>query len=162
MLGVGKAEGEFYFHGDIFSYLAGSPVLSMEMSLTLLRFSVGSPTGPRSSIWWAAAEGAGDFYIGRRGIPGIKVSLHASGDWQIGFTRDAIEKGKAQASLSAFPGQQARGRTRYIDKWTRPKERAPGLTKAIIVRVSSLAVVPRPTAFLKETHWTEPPGKGRG
>ncbi len=129
----------------------------MEMSLTHLRFAVGSPTGARSSIWWAAAEGPGDFYVGRRGIPSVKASLHATGEWQIEFTREAIEKGKAQPTVSAYPGQQARGRTRFIDKWTRPPERAPGLTKALLVRVPSSAVVPRAEGFLKKTHWTEAP-----
>jgi hypothetical protein len=93
------------------------------MSLAHLRFAVGSPSGPRSAIWWAKAEEPGDFYVGRRGIPGVKASLHATGDWQIEFTSEAIKKGKAEPTLSRYPGKQERWLTRVVDKWRRPAER---------------------------------------
>jgi hypothetical protein len=58
-----------------------------------VRFAVGTPMGPSTSSWklWVRKD---DIYVAcRDNFSGFKVSLHASGIWRVGFTREfALER----------------------------------------------------------------------
>ena len=125
-----------------------------------LRFAARADDGRMSAIWSVIATRSGDFYIARRGFPAVKASLHASGQWQLGCTQEAIKQGKAAESISRFPDQVGRGRTRHADRWVRPPATPEGLTKAFFIRVPERALCHRdPTA--SRVTWLGAPGKER-
>src|SRR6266508_4520912 len=66
-----------------------------------VRFAVGSPSGPRASVWrlWTQRS---DVYMAVRSIGGIqKVSLHEDGNCFLAFTREHV----AQGSPFLSPGE---------------------------------------------------------
>jgi hypothetical protein len=84
-------------------------------------FAVGSPSGPRSSVWVIKAPpDTRDVYVGNMSIIDfIKISLHQSGIW-----RYALTKGHARGTLPA-------GVDRVVERWHRPPEVVPGWTEAL-------------------------------
>jgi hypothetical protein len=115
-----------------------------------LRFAVGHPTGPRSSVWrvWMNHR-RDDVYIAARGLASqLKVSLHPD-FWYYGFTSHYV-----RGPSSLVPT----GTDRKISHWERPSEFAPGWTRAftIVVPASEL-VEPRSGYSGKEVIWIAPP-----
>jgi hypothetical protein len=97
------------------------------------RFGVLAGDGRQSSVWrvWVPSRSS-DVYVAARSIAGkLKVSLHGSGAWREGFTREFSEN---PGTFRLPPGDRAR------EKWRRPAEFAPGLTLAyqIVIPESEL------------------------
>jgi hypothetical protein len=127
-----------------------------------VRFAVGRPDGPRGSVWrlWTRKS---DVYISAWALTRIqKVSLHKSGLWRQAFTAEHVSAG----SPFVAPDED-----RAIEKWERPPEVAPGVTKAFEIIVPSSEVTtpkhPRAEAAFrkhfvgKEIQWIDPPPQDR-
>lgn len=95
-----------------------------------IRFAVGTPDGARSSTWRVWASSDSSVFVSTRPIAGhLKVSLHSSGRWRIGFTDPA-----AAARIGAPP------RDRAFDKFTPPPDVVPGVRHGVTVVIPWLAV----------------------
>lgn len=102
----------------------------------LVRFAVGTPDGPQSSIWRLWTDGD-EVYLGARGVVDrLKVSLHQSCNWHHAFRDESAARSAAVEALE---------RGRFLNKWKRPPEFALGWTKAFQVVVPSSEVKRRPT-----------------
>jgi hypothetical protein len=118
-----------------------------------VRFAVGDPTGPQSSVWRLWTRG-NDVYISLRDLTKAKkVSLHSSGRWRNAWTTEHVAKG----SPFVAPGQD-----RATDKWDRPPEFSPGVTRAfdIVVPASEVTNPKVPDADTlsgKKIVWVTPP-----
>lgn len=67
------------------------PTLQVPIRKSPLRFAVGRPDGASSNSWKLWTVPAGDVYVAcRDNFRDMKVSLHASGRWRLGFTERAI------------------------------------------------------------------------
>src|ERR687892_894675 len=86
-----------------------------------VRFAVGSPERPRSSVWRLWVHGS-DAYLGARVLLGaIKLSMHQSGDWISAFT--------SQSGVGLPTG------SRRHHTWRRPPEFTPGWTQGPSVAI---------------------------
>lgn len=104
------------------------------MPEAILRFAVGSPSGPQSGIWQVWANPKGDVYVAGRLVGHhFKASLHRTGRWRVGYT-------EAQARRLGLPPSVDRA----ILKWTAPPEFAPGVRRAFAVIVPSSEVTGPP------------------
>ena len=96
----------------------------------VVRFAVGQPDGPQSSVWRLSVKG-NDVYIALREIAKVKkITLHESGSWRNAWTTEQIAKGLPFLA----PGED-----RATDKW-RPLEWAPGLIRAFDIVVPASEV----------------------
>lgn len=88
-----------------------------------IRFAATDRSGKRAATWkcWTlTGKGKGDVYLACRELGGaLKASLHQSGNWHIAFSEEFFENGFAD-----------KPHDRFIDKWPRPSEIAPGVTLA--------------------------------
>lgn len=104
------------------------------MSEVAIRFGVGDGTSRRAATWkcWAhRGGGKNDVYLTCRDLPGsLKASLHASGNWHIGFDQRFLD---ANAVREEWP-------TRFTEKWTRPSDSSPGFTLACRIVTPSVTV----------------------
>lgn len=101
-----------------------------------VRFAVGPPNGISSNAWRIWTMKTGDVYIAcRDNFKEVKVSLHASGRWRMGFTTEALAKN------ALLVGD---GENRAWDVWDRPPETLPNTVRAfqLIFPTSELAVRP--------------------
>jgi len=101
-----------------------------------VRFAVGPPDGLTSNAWRIWTTKYGDAYIAcRDNFREVKVSLHASGRWRMGFTEEA---------LVANPSLLQGGENRAWDVWDEPPPVAPGIVTAfrLVFLPSELAVSP--------------------
>lgn len=122
-----------------------------------VRFAVGKPEGPRAHVWllWTS-KNRSDVYITGYGFRRtLKVSLHESGKWRQAFTQEHV----SGPSPFVPPDED-----RTMDKWERPPEFAPGVTKAFEVLVpASEVTMPRQSGVKpdwegKDVLWvTSPP-----
>ena len=118
------------------------------------RFAVGKPEGPRAHVWLLSpAKNSSDVYITGYGFRrSEKVSLHEHG-WRKAFLEED--------SPFVSPGED-----RATDKWKRPPEFAPEVTKAleIIVPASEVTMPQRAEAKPdwegKEIAWVPSPPEG--
>ncbi len=96
------------------------------MTQRALRFGIHDGAGRRAATWklWTeAAGGKSEVYLACRSLGGtLKASLHESGKWHIAYSRDAFEE-HVKGAIPKFED-------RYIEKWPRPSEFAPGITLA--------------------------------
>ena len=109
------------------------------MPETSVRFAVINDAGKRAATWkcWSpSGVGKHDVYLACRELGGfLKASLHQSNQWHI-----AYRSGFLEANL---PDPVIDPPNRFIDKWQRPKEIAPGITLAFrIVTPFSAATTP--------------------
>ena len=121
---------------------------------------MGEREGPRGNVWWLSTrKNKNDIYIGARAFADVmKISLHQSGIWRLAFTSEYVSKGSAVVS----PSQD-----RAIDKWERPPEFMPGVTKAfeIVIPGSEVTAPKHPNANIvfhqhlggKEIVWVPAP-----
>lgn len=101
-----------------------------------VRFAVGDPTGLSSNTWRVWAQPAGDIYVACRDIfQEIKVSLHMSGRWRLGFTTEAA-KGR--------PDLFGTGQNRAAEVWDKPAEIKPGVIQAFRITFPSSHLRVRP------------------
>jgi hypothetical protein len=136
---------------------SGRYLKMMDKNSFHLRFAVGSPKGPRSSIWrlWTAKSPKFDVYLAARHIAGLlKASLHESEEWRVSFTYEYASKLKRNGDWTK--------NTRDIDKWQRPPEISPGVTLAfrIILPASELRIMPFSEEKNKPIMWVNPPPNG--
>jgi len=118
--------GKLQYHQAV-SNTASSP----SSNRSTVRFAVGKPEGPRSTVWrlWTHKN---EVYISAWSLASdVKISLHSSGDWREALTTEHAAKG----SPFVAPGQD-----RTIDKWQRPAEFVAGATKAFMIVVPSSEV----------------------
>lgn len=96
------------------------------MAQRALRFGIQDGAGHRAATWklWTeAADGKSDVYLACRSLGGVlKASLHESGNWHIAYSQRTFEENVKDA-ISKFTD-------RFIEKWPRPSEIAPGVTLA--------------------------------
>jgi hypothetical protein len=114
-----------------------------------LRFAVGSPDGPRAGVWRLWAE-RNDVYIAARILGGAyKISLHESGDWREAFDSNYVRR---------HPELLPPGRDRTLERWPRPPELRPGLTRAfrILVPRSEVVGAASPLRSSKQVTWVLP------
>jgi len=111
-----------------------------------IRFAVGSKNDLRSSTWIIfGSDGKSDIYLSPILITNdIKVSLHESGQYHLGFqhTSPFFLKNKSQLFY------------RYRNTWSRPKELIQGMTLAfrIFIATSELDFLTSDTS--KSINWT--------
>lgn len=99
-----------------------------------VRFAVGSPTGLTSNAWRVWTTKQGDIYIAcRDNFKEAKVSLHASGQWRMGFTTEALAK-----NTDLIP----RDENRAWEVWNKPPASLPNTVTAfrLFFPTSELAV----------------------
>ncbi len=96
------------------------------MTQRALRFGIHDGAGRRAATWklWTeAAGGKSEVYLACRSLGGtLKTSLHESGKWHIAYSQRAFEE-RVKGAIPQFED-------RYIEKWPRPSELAPGITLA--------------------------------
>lgn len=100
-----------------------------------IRFGV--TNGPyRSSTWkcWSrTGTGKHDVYLTCRALRGaLKLSLHQSGNWHLGFDRNFLEK-EAPDSSSLYED-------RFVQKWRKPDNIAPGIHLPFRIIIPNSAV----------------------
>lgn len=121
-----------------------------------VRFGVRAISGRRAASWKAWAEdgnAASDFYVSCRVLGGeMKASFHQSGQWHVSYTKKFHE--------SAFRADRPRPPTRFIDKWTRPPEIAPGFTLPLRILVPCSATTTRAVIEAENVTWVEPAPEG--
>ncbi len=125
----------------------------MRRKIKGIRFALGTPDGPRSTVWrvWVSGD---EVYIAARGIGDeMKVSLHSSGTWRYAFTEKHLAREKPLIDAE---------RDRAVDRWRRPHEFAPGWTRAFSILiptselVASSVVVEKPNDII----WLDPLPEG--
>ena len=96
------------------------------MTQRALRFGIHDGAGRRAATWklWTeAAGGKSEVYLACRSLGGtLKASLHESSKWHIAYSQRAF----VERVRGAIPQVE----DRYIEKWPRPSELAPGITLA--------------------------------
>lgn len=107
------------------------------MSQRSLRFGIADGGTRRAATWklWTeTAHGNSDVYLACRALGGsLKASLHQSGSWHIAYSPRTFE----QDVRAAIPGIV----DRFIEKWPRPAEIAPGVTLAFRIVTPASAVI---------------------
>jgi hypothetical protein len=121
-----------------------------------IRFGVGDGTAKRAATWkcWAIiGAGKNDVYLANRHLAGaLKASMHASGEWHIGFDRRYLEE---HARPEEWP-------SRFVDQSKKPFDLLPGYTLAcrIVTPSASVNVLPRAETSRTIT-WVAPPPDGQ-
>ena len=96
------------------------------MAQRALRFGITDGAGHRAAtwkIWTETGRKKSEVYLASRSLGGtLKASLHESGKWHIAYSQHAFERDVK----GAIPKQK----DRFITKWPRPKDIAPGITLA--------------------------------
>jgi hypothetical protein len=115
-----------------------------------IRFGISDGAGQRGATWKCFApigQGRDDVYVACRELKGaIKTSLHESGKCHVAYEPTFFEQDVPDAD------RMARGR--FIDKWPRPPEIAPGLTLALRINTPWSAVnVPNSDADFPTVIW---------
>jgi len=102
----------------------------------VIRFGVKNKNLEFSAVWrcWtSSSRGKSDTYIAVRALAGaIKISLHESGSWQIGFTKEysdnALKKGYQMPE------------SRHMDIWNNSGQISDGIVRAYQIYIPSKAV----------------------
>jgi hypothetical protein len=120
------------------------------MAQRVLRFGIHDGAGRRAATWklWTeTSAGRSEVYLACRSIGGtLKTSLHESGEWHIAYSQRAFEE-KVKGAVPKFED-------RYIERWPRPSEIAPGITLAFrIVTPWSAVTTPVKEAKFKGVTW---------
>jgi len=113
-----------------------------------IRFSTQNDAGHRSAVWSIFTIGGSNVALATTDAAGrMKISLHESGRWQIGYTSE-YERRERQAGRWKL-------KSRHWERWQRPAELQPGYTSAIKIIVPPAALteraapkVSKPTRFV--------------
>ena len=96
------------------------------MAKRSLRFGINDGNGRRAATWklWTETSGGNsEIYLANRSLGGtLKASLHQSGKWHIAFTKQIFD--------NYVKGAKTKFKDRFIEKWPKPPEIAPGITLA--------------------------------
>jgi len=97
------------------------------MGKQVLRFGIHDSAGHRAATWkllTGKGSNKSDVYLVFRELNNtLKVSLHGSGQWHIAHSRRTFEE-DVKGTVPKFED-------RYIEKWSRPPDIAPGITLAL-------------------------------
>lgn len=99
-------------------------------------------------LWTETAGGKSDVYLACRELGGLlKTSLHESGKWHIAFEATAFEE-RVKGAIPSI-------NDRFLDKWPRPVEYAPGVTLAfrIVTPWSAVSTDIEPSRTKKQVIW---------
>jgi hypothetical protein len=121
----------------------------------VLRFAVGSPTGPRSRTWrlWVPKQKS-DVYISSRSLGGsVKVSLHEPGPSRFALTSEWVRR-------TGFRAPEGRD-WRLAVEWERPRPCPPRqIARAFSIIVPYDEVLDRGRPETGEVVWVTPPPVG--
>lgn len=96
------------------------------MAQKSLRFGMQDGEGRRAATWklWTeAGSGNSEVYLACRALGGtLKSSMHQSGSWHTAYSPKAFE--------NDVKGTVLKSQDRFLEKWPRPIEIAPGVTLA--------------------------------
>jgi hypothetical protein len=100
-----------------------------------LRFALGSPSGPRSSIWTVfGSKHTDDVYIGARDtLQSVKLSLHQSGKWRRALTSQEAERLDLPNDVD-----------RVMGRWEVPEPIGEGWIHAVSIAVPSSSIQTEP------------------
>jgi len=103
-----------------------------------LRFALGSPSGPRSTIWTVfGSKHTDDVYIGARDtLQWVKLSLHQSGKWRRALTSVEAERRKLPDDVD-----------RVMARWEVPEPISEGWTHAASIAIPSSSIQMDPPPF---------------
>ncbi len=123
-----------------------------------IRFGITDGAGKRSATWkcWTPTGiGKHDVYLACRELGGaLKTSLHETGQWHVAYSNSFFDEKVVE------PGHKKKGR--FIEKWARPKELAPGVTLAFrIVTPWSAVRTPYDHKNFKRMHWLQNANEGK-
>lgn len=111
------------------------------MAQRSIRFAIADRAGKRAATWklWTeTGRGQSDVYLACRELGGdLKASLHESGKWHLAFSQSTFEE-RVEGAITSFS-------TRFVEKWPRPKELAPGIALAFRI-VTPWSAVTSPVA----------------
>ena len=118
----------------------------------MLRFAVGSPTGPRSRTWrlWVPKL-KNDVYISGRSLgSSVKVSLHEPGPSRFALTSEWVRR-------TGFQAPEGRDR-RLAVEWERPRPRPPRqVARPFSIIVPHDEVLDRIRSETGQVAWVTPP-----
>lgn len=104
-----------------------------------LRFGISDGAGNRAATWklWAHDSAKrSEVYLACRALGGeLKASLHASGEWHVGYSQETFE-----AKVKPVAPEKV---GRFIQRWPRPVAISPGITLAFRIVTPSSAVSER-------------------
>jgi hypothetical protein len=101
------------------------------------RFATQNDTGQRSALWSIFTTGGSNVALATTEAAGrMKISLHESGRWQIGYTSE-YERRERQAGRWKLE-------SRHWERWQRPAEIQAGYTSALKIIVPPAALTDRP------------------
>lgn len=120
------------------------------MAQQVLRFGITDGKGHRAATWrlWTeTGKGKSEVYLAARSLGGtLKASLHESGKWHNAYTQHAFERD--------VEGAITKQKDRFLEKWPRPKDIAPGITLAFrIVTPWSSTTSPIEESKTKNVIW---------
>lgn len=120
------------------------------MAQRALRFGVSDGTGRRGATWKLWTETGGgrpEVYLACRELGGkLKASLHATGQWHVAYSEDVYTRDVQ----GAIPSQK----DRFLERWPRPPEIAPGVTLAFrIITPSSAVTSPAAQSEARHVRW---------
>ena len=97
-------------------------------------FAIGAPDGISSNCWKFFTTKSGIYLVCRDNFKEVKISLHTSGTWRMGFTEHAVQERPGLVNPNTGD--------RVWDKWQEPMEIKPGVVVAFRVAfpTSELAV----------------------
>lgn len=122
--------------------------------IQVLRFAVGSPTGPRSRTWrlWVPKQKS-DVYLSERSLgKSVKVSLHEPGPSRFALTSEWVRG-------TGFQAPEGRDR-RLAVEWERPRARPPRQVArpfSIVVPYDEVLIRGRPETG--QVVWVTPPAQ---
>ncbi len=126
------------------------------MSKKSIRFSVTDGKGNRSATWncSAAKPPKNDVYLACRETGGaLKVSLHESGNWHFAYNQRFF--------ADNFDEIDRTDKNRFIEKWSKSPEIAPGVILAFRIVVPEGSVqTPIENNIKKNIHWVNKPPDG--
>jgi len=105
------------------------------MTEKAIRFGITDGQGHRAASWklWTPST-TSDVYLACRELGGtLKASLHESGNWHVAYSQTTFDADV----LGIVPSQK----DRFMDKWSRPKPIAPGVTLAFRIVTPYSAVM---------------------
>ncbi len=131
--------------GMLFSAFAVEYSLGDAMPEQSIRFVVSNKNNQRAATWkcWTSSNSS-DVYIACREIgSALKASLHESHQWHLAYFEDFYQR--------SIPADKKTEQGRFIQKWPRPPEIAPGFTLALQIYTPSTSVsspLDKPSKFV--------------
>lgn len=120
-----------------------------------IRFGVRSSSGCRAATWkiWTPGPPKSDVYLACRELKGeLKASLHESGRWHVALSPGFYDQ--------EFTHDAARPSSRFVDRWPRPPEIAPGVALAYRIIVPWFSATVQSKQEDTKVFWVSPPPEG--